>query len=122
MWGPTSFKVCQEIGKGGFGTVRLAVTKCPHKFSLALKIIKSNELVDRTAKQNINREVRLQKSLEHRNILHLYGAFEDENDVYLMLELAKGSLRDRLAISGCGYLLEEDASQVSYPNNYYCYD
>jgi len=41
----------------------------------------------------VNREIKCQKKLNHPNILKLYHALEDNDKIYLVLELAeKGSL------------------------------
>ena len=38
----------------------------------------------------ISNEIQISKRLEHPNIIKLYDYFDDENDIFLVLELAKG--------------------------------
>ena len=101
------------LGEGGFATVHSVRTKCPHEFPLALKVVHKSKLADQRAKWQIKHEVEIQASLHHRNILSLYGSFEDESCIYLMLELAvDGSLLDQLA--KCRHFSGEQASKVNF--------
>lgn len=38
--------------------------------------------------ENLKREIRIQKSLDHPNVIKLYHYFEDKENVYLILEYA----------------------------------
>ena len=38
----------------------------------------------------ISNEIQISTRLEHPNIIKLYDYFDDENDIFLVLELAKG--------------------------------
>lgn len=68
------------------------------------KILRSSS----TNSRNINREITLQKKLNHPNILKLYEAIEDERKIYIVLELAnRGSLFS--LIKKNKYLTEDEA-------------
>jgi aurora kinase len=41
-------------------------------------------------RRQVEREINIHINLSHENIIGLYGAFEDDNNVYLVQELALG--------------------------------
>lgn len=49
----------------------------------------------------LKREIDIMKKVQHSNILHLYEIFEDEQHVYIVMELINGSeLFDRIVDKG----------------------
>jgi len=63
--------------------------------------------------EDVRREVRILSSLTgHNNLVQFYDAFEDEDNVYIVMELCKGGeLLDRILARG-GKYSEEDAKVV----------
>ncbi|KAL5659531.1 hypothetical protein ACJX0J_032694, partial [Zea mays] len=63
--------------------------------------------------EDVRREVRILSSLTgHSNLVQFYDAFEDEDNVYIVMELCKGGeLLDRILARG-GKYSEEDAKVV----------
>ena len=57
-------------------------------FIVALKIMKKSDLKEPNAQEQILREIKIQSYLDHPNILKLYGYFDDEEKIYLILEYA----------------------------------
>lgn len=57
-------------------------------FIVALKIMKKSALQQPNAQEQILREIKIQSYLNHPNILKLYGFFDDEEKIYLILEYA----------------------------------
>ncbi|KAF8305079.1 kinase-like domain-containing protein [Cantharellus anzutake] len=109
-WTLDSFEIGRRLGRGGFGRVYMARTKEAPKFILALKCLYKAELKEEHAKEQLCREMEIQKELRHPNVLRLYGFFHDENRVFLMLELApKGDIFKRLTT--LGRFSEEQGSQ-----------
>lgn len=53
----------------------------------ALKIINKKNLEKPKAKQKMLSEINLHKSVKHKNICQLERVFEDEENVYMLLEL-----------------------------------
>jgi len=79
---------CQDVlGTGSFGTVRKARLKsCP-------SIIRAVKEVSKVSPNNtklIRQEVNVLRNLDHPNICKLFETFEDEQHVYLVMELIKG--------------------------------
>ncbi|KAF8314143.1 kinase-like domain-containing protein [Cantharellus anzutake] len=109
-WTLDSFEIGRCLGRGGFGRVYMAQTKEAPKFILALKCLYKAELKEEHAKEQLCREMEIQKELRHPNVLRLYGFFHDENQVFLMLELTpKGDIFKHLTT--LGHFSEEQGSQ-----------
>ncbi|KAH8582407.1 calcium calmodulin-dependent kinase with a kinase domain and 4 calmodulin like EF hands [Cryptosporidium sp. chipmunk genotype I] len=74
------------IGRGSWGEVKIAVQKATGIRRAAKKIPKYFvEDVDR-----FKQEIEIMKSLDHPNIIRLYETFEDNTDIYLVMELCTG--------------------------------
>ncbi|EAK90225.1 calcium/calmodulin-dependent protein kinase with a kinase domain and 4 calmodulin like EF hands [Cryptosporidium parvum Iowa II] len=74
------------IGRGSWGEVKIAVQKGTRIRRAAKKIPKYFvEDVDR-----FKQEIEIMKSLDHPNIIRLYETFEDNTDIYLVMELCTG--------------------------------
>lgn len=87
---PTSladFEIGKVLGKGKLGKVYCAKHKASG-FICAIKVMAKKDLVMLKLKENLRREVEIQKSLIHPYISRLYGFFFDEKNVYLILEYA----------------------------------
>merc|ERR1719440_1596313 len=81
------------LGEGGFGQV----CKCTHiatKQERACKRIRKKDVKDKKA---FEREVELQKAMDHPNICRLYDVYQDAKMYYLCLEVCRGGeLFDRI--------------------------
>jgi calcium-dependent protein kinase len=81
------------LGEGGFGQV----CKCTHiatKQERACKRIRKKDVKDKKA---FEREVELQKAMDHPNICRLYDVYQDAKMYYLCLEMCRGGeLFDRI--------------------------
>jgi len=79
------------IGEGGMGRIYKARAKYTGK-AIALKILKSEYVEDETLRERFFREAEVVSSLEHPNIVKLYGCAPDEkhNTIYMAMELLSG--------------------------------
>ena len=60
------------------------------------------------------RELKIQKFLEHPNIIKIYGLFSDEDNIYIILELgSEGQLYD---VISCGNNLSEETTSFIIGN------
>lgn len=90
------FEVVKTLGEGKFGLVMMARHK-KTKGIYALKkipkeMIKSHYMVDQLAL-----EVKLQTYLNHKNILGIYGFFDDATHLFIILEyMEQGTLYSQL--------------------------
>jgi calcium-dependent protein kinase len=83
----------KRLGEGGFG----AVCTCEHKATKATRACKKIRKKDVKDKKAFEREVELQKSLDHPNICRIYDVYQDAKMYYIVLELCKGGeLFDRI--------------------------
>ena len=56
----------------------------------ALKVVSRNKLTQARITKRLNNEIALQSQLSHENIVNLILSFEDEENIYLLLELCPG--------------------------------
>jgi len=55
-----------------------------------MKIIKKSFVKEENVIHQISREIRIHLSLKHLNIIGFYGFFDDNENVYLLIEYATG--------------------------------
>eukprot|EP00386_Alphamonas_edax_P005724 GDKI01018666.1.p1 GENE.GDKI01018666.1~~GDKI01018666.1.p1 ORF type:complete len:189 (-),score=62.78 GDKI01018666.1:87-653(-) len=95
----------KKLGQGTYGSVAKGVNKSTG----AVRAIKT---ISKSQVKNIERfrqEIAIMKGLDHPNIVKLYETFEDQKNIYLVLELCTGGeLFDR--IIDAGYFTEKDAA------------
>ncbi|VFQ72276.1 unnamed protein product [Cuscuta campestris] len=80
---------------------------------VAVKVIPKAKMTTAIAIEDVRREVRILRALTgHRNLVHFYDAYEDEDNVYVVMELCKGGeLLERILSRG-GKYTEEEAKAV----------
>lgn len=92
----TDFKKLKFLGEGRFGQVHFVVhieTNCIY----ALKQIKKECIRKNKMEDQLLMEIKMQFYLNHPNILKLYGVFNDEENIYLILEfMEEGTLYSQL--------------------------
>lgn len=81
------FELGKPLGTGRFGQVWLARHK-EKKFVVALKMILLTDVKNDSDVKNLRREVEVNLSLDHPNILKMYGYFYDSLKLYFVLEYA----------------------------------
>lgn len=86
-WSINDFEIGKPLGKGKFGRVYVA-RELKSKYVVALKIIFKEQLEKYRIHHQLKREMEIQISLKHPNILRLYGWFHDSERVFLILEYA----------------------------------
>ncbi|CAF2093647.1 hypothetical protein YC2023_063801 [Brassica napus] len=109
------YEIDGEVGRGHFGYTCSAKGK---KGSLkgqevAVKVIPKSKMTTAIAIEDVSREVKILRALTgHKNLVQFYDAFEDEENVYIVMELCKGGeLLDKILQRG-GKYSEDDAKQV----------
>jgi serine/threonine-protein kinase len=86
------FELLHKIGTGGFGKVYRAFDTILERL-VAIKLLRREIETDPVALENFYREARFCASLNHTNIIHIYGFDEFEGQRLLAMELAdQGSL------------------------------
>ncbi|GMH39496.1 hypothetical protein BSKO_07394 [Bryopsis sp. KO-2023] len=99
------------LGKGNYGTTRIAVDK-KTKRRFACKTISKRKLACQEDVDDVKREIELLHHLGgHQNVIGFKGVFEDRTKIHLVMELCTGGeLFDRIVDRG--HYSEKDAAQV----------
>eukprot|EP00756_Hemistasia_phaeocysticola_P017739 Hpha_TRINITY_DN15552_c1_g6::TRINITY_DN15552_c1_g6_i1::g.106390::m.106390/K06631/PLK1; polo-like kinase 1 len=84
-----SYTQGELLGKGGFAKCYLA-THCTTGEVSALKVIDKKSLTKPKTQQKLKSEIKIHSSLRNKHIVGFKHYFEDENYVYIVLELCEG--------------------------------
>ncbi|CAN8258813.1 unnamed protein product [Cochlearia groenlandica] len=105
----------EEIGRGHFGYTCSAKYKKGElkDHEVAVKVIPKSKMTTAISIEDVRREVKILKALSgHNNLVQFYDAFEDNANVYIVMELCGGGeLLDRILARG-GKYSEDDAKTV----------
>ncbi|KAJ6930084.1 CDPK-related kinase 5-like [Populus alba x Populus x berolinensis] len=109
------YELGDEIGRGHFGYT------CQAKFKkgelkgqqVAVKVIPKTKMTTAISIEDVRREVKILRALTgHDNLVHFYDAYEDHDNVYIVMELCEGGeLLDKILARG-GKYAEDDAKAV----------
>ncbi|XP_060963526.1 CDPK-related kinase 4-like [Cannabis sativa] len=109
------FELGKEVGRGHFGHTCWAKGKKGELKGqpVAVKIISKAKMTTAISIEDVRREVKILKALSgHKNLIKFHDAFEDSNNVYIVMELCEGGeLLDRILARG-GRYTEEDAKSI----------
>jgi len=102
------YNLGRELGRGGFSIVYEGIRKNDN-VKFAVKVIAKNQSSDEISL--LKREIDIMKKLKHSNIIGLEDCYEDEETIYLVLELATGGeLFDQIVSRGS--YSERDAANI----------
>lgn len=112
----SKYELGEEVGRGHFGyTCRAKFKKGELKGQeVAVKVIPKAKMTSSIAIEDVRREVKILRALsaQNRNLVIFYDAFEDSENVYIVMELCEGGeLLDRILSRG-GRYTEDDAKKV----------
>ncbi|XP_004505191.1 CDPK-related kinase 5-like isoform X2 [Cicer arietinum] len=108
-------EVGEEVGRGHFGYT------CSAKFKkgefkgqqVAVKVIPKAKMTTAIAIEDVRREVKILRALNgHSNLVQFYDAFEDQENVYIVMELCEGGELLDMILSRGGKYSEDDAKAV----------
>ncbi|KAL9273144.1 CDPK-related kinase 1-like protein [Drosera capensis] len=109
------YEIGEEVGRGHFGYTCSAKGKrgSLKGEDVAVKVIPKSKLTTVIAIEDVRREVKILCALAgHKNLVQFYDAYEDDDNVYIVMELCKGGeLLDRILSRG-GKYSEDDAKAV----------
>jgi serine/threonine kinase 32 len=83
------FDILGIIGEGAFGKVKRIERKKKHTI-YALKYIDKKKCIQKHATQNIFRERMVLQMLNHPYVIGLKYAFQDDENLFMVLDLAEG--------------------------------
>jgi calcium/calmodulin-dependent protein kinase I len=98
----------RELGRGGFSIVIKAKHKTTGK-SVAIKIIDKKAVGSEW--EMLKREIGIMRRLKHPNIIELYDVFDEDNHIYMVLELVTGGMLFDQIVSRGSYS-EADAANI----------
>lgn len=106
----------QIIGQGAYGTVRYAYNKHTN-MECAVKVLpkhRNGATVTSRALRKLEREIHIHNKLQDcGNVITLYDAYEDEQNVYLVLEYARGKTLEQYLLAN-GSMNERETALVIY--------
>ncbi|KAK6151343.1 hypothetical protein DH2020_013978 [Rehmannia glutinosa] len=109
------YEIGEEVGRGHFGYTCSAKGKkgSMKGVDVAVKVIPKTKMTTAIAIEDVRREVKMLRALTgHQNLVQFYDAYEDEDNIYVVMELCNGGeLLDRILARG-GKYSEEDAKIV----------
>lgn len=109
------YEVGDEVGRGHFGHTVSATCKSGDNIGqkVAVKVIPKAKMTTAIAIEDVRREVKILQALAgHPNLIHFYDAFEDDDNVYIVMELCQGGeLLDRILSRGRKFT-EDEAKNV----------
>ncbi|XP_043925076.1 serine/threonine-protein kinase 32A-like [Protopterus annectens] len=83
------FQILRAIGKGSFGKV-CVVQKKDTKKMYAMKYMNKQKCVERNEVKNVFKELQIMQSLEHPFLVNLWYSFQDEEDMFMVVDLLLG--------------------------------
>ena len=83
------FEFQYVIGRGGFGKVWQVILKKNHK-KYALKEMSKVKIIDKKSEKSIKSEREFLSKLHHPFIVNMIGAFQDYENLYLVMDLLTG--------------------------------
>ncbi|KAL4507292.1 hypothetical protein ABPG72_002085 [Tetrahymena utriculariae] len=84
------------LGKGGFAKCYEFINLDDEKKVQAAKIIPKSSLTKNRARQKLISEIKIHKSLNHTNIVKFQHFFEDQENVYILLEMCANQTMNEL--------------------------
>ncbi|CAI8494144.1 hypothetical protein ACO0OL_004011 [Hanseniaspora opuntiae] len=99
-----------SLGEGGFARC-FEVTDSNDIRYAAKTVAKASIVQDKTRKKLLS-EIQIHRDIFHKNIVEFIECFEDDINVYIILEMcSKGSLMDLMKVKKC--ILEQDAKYIT---------
>ena len=83
------YKITEELGKGGMGTVYKALDKELNE-EVALKLIKPEITADEKTIERFKNELKLARKIGHRNVSRMYELMEAEGKPFITMEFVEG--------------------------------
>lgn len=83
------YRIVRELGRGGMGVVYEAEHESLGRH-VAIKVLRSINLEDSTARERFRREAQMTARLQHPNIVQIYEVGEHDRQPYLALEYVDG--------------------------------
>mmetsp|Transcript_38741 Transcript_38741/g.72671 ORF Transcript_38741/g.72671 Transcript_38741/m.72671 type:complete len:536 (-) Transcript_38741:173-1780(-) len=80
------YSIDEAIGEGAFGLVSVASNKTTGSRRAVKKMVKANA----KSVMNFKKEIQIMKLMDHPGIVKLYETFEDQKNIFLVMEVCEG--------------------------------
>lgn len=100
-----SYRVIDELGSGGFGTVLLV----EHMVSRKKRALKYCTTVNKEARRRFSREVRAMEKVQHANVVKVLKYDLDHDPPYFIMPVAKGSLEKEISTFAANHVAALEA-------------
>jgi serine/threonine protein kinase len=107
----TDYTKKQLIGKGGMGDVYRA-THARLERPVAIKLLKSEFTGNQSFRNRFRNEAKVMAKLQHPGIVALYDFYEEEDQLFIIMEYAEGMALDDFMASKGGKLEEDTAVKI----------
>ena len=104
------YRIEMEIGRGGMGVVYRATHMALDK-QVALKVIAEELAEDEGFRERFRREPKLAASIDHPNVIPVFDAGEDGDQLFVAMRIVEGSDL-RSVIADEGRLAPERAARI----------
>lgn len=84
----TSYKKGRFLGKGGFAKC-YEITDLHRRYSYAGKMVSKTLMAKENQREKMTQEIKIHQSLKHKHIVGFYNFFEDQFNIYIVLELCR---------------------------------
>lgn len=110
------YKILKQLGKGGMGTLFLC---CPsddlsRRFVVKTLRCQATQSDNILAMKRLARESELLCSLHHANIVEVYGTWQENDNMYMLMEYIQGQNLEEIKLSGDWDFGEEAALQIMF--------
>lgn len=109
-WSIHDFVLDRKLGEGAASYVHCATVRGTDAMKVAIKTY-DKRAMSRLNEHQVRREIQIHAKLRHRNVVDLWGAFEDADRIVLLMEVANGDVFDLLKRMG-GRLEETQVADV----------
>ena len=113
------FRLVEEIGSGGMGTVYKAHTIRNKSEIAAVKVLKQDLLKDESYRKRFKQEATIIDKLNHPNIVKIIERGESEEKLYIAMELLQGKTlaatiaeEGKLDLNACFHIMEQIADAL----------
>jgi polo-like kinase 1 len=83
------------LGKGGFAKCYVGTSLITHT-NYAIKLVAKSSLQKARAKQKLQSEIKIHRSLRHQHVVRFERVFEDRHNAYILLELCNNNSMSEL--------------------------
>lgn len=106
----SDYEMITELGRGSYAVVKEWINKLT-EMKVAIKEYEKKNLVTPQKRITVSNEIKTLSLLKHKNIVRLYNTIEDNDKLYLVMEVIKGQSLEKYIQAKCR-LQESEAISI----------